>query len=37
MLAKAPEARPTMQAVKGHPMWWSPDKRLQFLVDISDR
>jgi len=36
-LAKAPAARPSMAAVLAHPLWWSLEQRLQFLVDISDR
>jgi hypothetical protein len=37
MLRKEPGARPSMPAVQGHPLWWSADTTLQFLVDISDR
>ncbi len=37
MLEKAAGARPSMQAVLSHPVWWSNDQRLQFLVDASDR
>lgn len=37
MLAKNAGARPVMPAVAGHPLWWSAEQQLQFLVDISDR
>lgn len=37
MLLKGPPDRPAMQAVQLHPLWWSSEQRLQFLVDISDR
>lgn len=37
MLLKEPGARPSMGAVLSHPLWWSAEQRLQFLVDISDR
>lgn len=37
MLHKGPPNRPAMQAVQRHPLWWSTDQRLQFLLDISDR
>eukprot|EP00798_Chlamydomonas_sp_ICE-L_P020835 gene20835-27667_t len=37
MLNKKPESRPSMVAVLAHPVWWTADQQLQFLVDISDR
>jgi len=37
MLLKDPAVRPVMPAVLGHPLWWSAEQQLQFLVDISDR
>lgn len=37
MLSKNADFRPSMAAVLHHPMWWSPERRLQFLVDVSDR
>jgi serine/threonine-protein kinase/endoribonuclease IRE1 len=37
MLGKSPRSRPSMLAVLGHPMWWTNEQRLQFLVDVSDR
>jgi serine/threonine-protein kinase/endoribonuclease IRE1 len=36
-LARVPAARPTMPAVLDHPFWWIAEKRVQFLVDVSDR
>lgn len=36
MLAHSPEDRPTAQQVKEHPFFWTPDKRLAFLCDVSD-
>ena len=35
-LAPAPEDRPPMDAVLGHPLWWPIDRRLSFLIDVSD-
>jgi hypothetical protein len=37
MLHKKPSHRPAMQEVQRHPLWWSTEQRLQFLLDISDR
>jgi serine/threonine-protein kinase/endoribonuclease IRE1 len=28
--------RPSAQAVPEHPFFWAPEKRLNFLVDLSD-
>ncbi|KAG2484704.1 hypothetical protein HYH03_016532 [Edaphochlamys debaryana] len=36
-LAKDPSRRPSVTAVLGHPLWWGEERRLAFLVDISDR
>jgi serine/threonine-protein kinase/endoribonuclease IRE1 len=36
MLEHQPENRPTAQAVLNHPYFWSPEKRLAFLCDVSD-
>lgn len=36
MLEYLPENRPTAQAVLNHPYFWTPDKRLAFLCDVSD-
>ncbi|KAF2166574.1 hypothetical protein M409DRAFT_54907 [Zasmidium cellare ATCC 36951] len=36
MLAHQPENRPTAQAVLNHPYFWTPEKRLAFLCDVSD-
>lgn len=37
MVQQEPSQRPSMEAVLAHPLWWSEEQRLQFLVDISDR
>ena len=37
MLLKDPGVRPSMAAVLAHPMWWTPEQQLAFLVDTSDR
>jgi serine/threonine protein kinase len=37
MLSKSPTARPSMAGVLAHPFWWGVERRLQFLVDVSDR
>jgi serine/threonine-protein kinase/endoribonuclease IRE1 len=36
MLAREPRQRPDATAVLIHPFFWSPEKRLAFLVDVSD-
>ena len=36
MLAPKPERRPTASQVLNHPFFWSPQKRLNFLCDVSD-
>ncbi|KAF2239367.1 hypothetical protein EV356DRAFT_502419 [Viridothelium virens] len=36
MLENKPERRPTAQQVLQHPFFWSPEKRLTFLCDVSD-
>lgn len=36
MLAHQPEHRPTALQVLNHPFFWSPEKRLAFLCDVSD-
>lgn len=36
-LAKEPGRRPALAAVLAHPLWWGEERRLAFLVDISDR
>ena len=35
-LAAKPQDRPPIAAVLRHPMWWSIDRRLSFLIDVSD-
>ncbi|KAF2842666.1 kinase-like protein, partial [Patellaria atrata CBS 101060] len=37
MLENKPENRPTALQVMHHPFFWSPEKRLTFLCDVSDR
>ena len=37
MVAALPEARPTAAYVCAHPFFWPVDKRLEFLVQFSDR
>jgi hypothetical protein len=37
MVQQDASQRPSMEAVLAHPLWWSEEQRLQFLVDISDR
>ena len=37
MLEHNPWKRPNMKAVLAHPFWWPDRKRLQFLIDLSDR
>lgn len=36
MLEHQPENRPTALQVLNHPFFWSPEKRLAFLCDVSD-
>lgn len=36
MLAPKPEGRPTASQVLNHPFFWSAQKRLNFLCDVSD-
>ncbi|GLI64471.1 hypothetical protein VaNZ11_007744 [Volvox africanus] len=36
-LAREPLQRPTVGAILAHPLWWGDERRLSFLVDISDR
>jgi serine/threonine-protein kinase/endoribonuclease IRE1 len=37
MLVPQPRRRPAIASVMAHPFWWPPGRRLQFLVDLSDR
>lgn len=37
MLQRAPKARPTIAQSATHILFWGPDKRLDFLQDVSDR
>lgn len=37
MLVPAPKRRPSIASVMAHPFWWPPQRRLSFLVDLSDR
>ena len=37
MLVPQPRRRPTIASVMAHPFWWPSQRRLQFLVDLSDR
>ncbi|KAF3916533.1 Endoribonuclease [Dactylellina cionopaga] len=37
MIARNPKARPDATAVLTHPFFWSADKKLTFLLDVSDR
>ena len=37
MLAKDPKERPKMKAVLAHPFWWSFEKRVGFILDLSHR
>ena len=37
MLAAQPAKRPTMQGIMAQPFWWSPARRLAFLIHLSDR
>ena len=37
MLAGQTAKRPTMQGIMAQPFWWSPARRLAFLIHLSDR
>ncbi len=37
MLHPVPKQRPSMEAVMAHPFWWRHDRRLAFLLNVSDR
>ena len=37
MLQTQPRDRPGINAVMAHPFWWSPARRMAFLIDLSDR
>ncbi|KAK6344047.1 bifunctional endoribonuclease/protein kinase ire1 [Orbilia brochopaga] len=37
MIARHPKLRPDATAVLTHPFFWSADKKLTFLLDVSDR
>ncbi|CAG2108280.1 unnamed protein product [Medioppia subpectinata] len=37
MINSDPSARPNIEAVAKHPLFWDPNKSLQFLQDVSDR
>jgi serine/threonine-protein kinase/endoribonuclease IRE1 len=37
MLQRSPSARPTAKQISGHPFFWSSDRRLSLLCDLSDR
>lgn len=37
MLAPQPGKRPSIKAVMQQPFWWSPARRLAFLIHLSDR
>lgn len=37
MLRADPRQRPSIRAVMEQPFWWSPARRLAFLIHISDR
>ena len=37
MIHSDPRLRPTMKAVLAHPFWWSFQKRIQFIMDLSHR
>ena len=37
MIDRDPKARPTAKEVCSHPFFWTPQQRLSFLCDISDR
>ena len=37
MLAAQPAKRPSMKGILQQPFWWSPARRLAFLIHLSDR
>ncbi|CAG2162652.1 unnamed protein product, partial [Oppiella nova] len=37
MINSDPSARPNIESVVKHPLFWDPNKSLQFLQDVSDR
>ena len=37
MLAADPGKRPSMKSIMQQPFWWSPGRRLAFLIQLSDR
>ena len=37
MIERDPKERPKMRAVLAHPFWWSFEKRINFIVDLSHR
>lgn len=37
MIQRSPSARPTARQVCEHPFFWSPDRRLSFICEFSDR
>lgn len=37
LLSTEPQHRPSAEGVLKHLLWWSPERRLAFLVDISER
>ena len=37
MLAAVPGDRPSLKGIMQQPFWWSPARRLAFLIHLSDR
>ena len=37
MLQPEAKQRPSMEAVMAHPFWWRHERRLAFLLQVSDR
>ena len=37
MLAAVPGNRPSLKDIMQQPFWWSPARRLNFLIHLSDR